>query len=125
MSAAEQQHRCVGRVWSSGAMSSHRCRKSATHEYLGEWYCKTHHPPTRSEKREARAEERRKEAAARYERWEHEAAQEAEQKRRADLHPELLEALKAIVAITVEGGAINKIARAAIAKATGEDEACE
>ena len=130
MSAAEQQHQCIGRVWSPGAMHSHRCRNNAAHEHLGEWYCKAHHPPTRNEKREARAEERRKEAAARYERWEQEAAQQAaqkaEQKRRADLYPELLECLLDV--LDADGDLdvmdFNRY-RAAIAKATGEDEACE
>ena len=89
---------------------------------MGELYCKTHHPPTVREKQNARADERRKKSAARYERWEQEAAQKAEQKRRANLYPELLEALKIALDASWDGPMpdyAREKACAAIAKAEG------
>ncbi len=102
-------------------MRSHRCRKNATHEHLGEWYCKTHHPPTVNERKKAREDERQKELAARGERWAQQAAQKAEQERRAALYPELLEALRLFVddAHTLTERERLEKARAVIAKATG------
>jgi hypothetical protein len=107
------EHTCVARVW--GGYSFNSCGKKAKHEHEGQWYCKTHHPPTVQAKREARDERWEKEWAERQER----IAQQAEQKRRADLYPELLEALKAILATQseFEEWEAQQAARVVVAKA--------
>ena len=84
------EHTCKGEVWSG--YSYHSCGKKAKHEHEGRWYCKTHHPPTVEAKDKARSERFEKKWAAKRERDALEAAQKAEQQRRADLYPELLEA---------------------------------
>jgi hypothetical protein len=94
-------HTCVGRAWSPGAFRSHQCGKTAAYEHDGQWYCKTHHPPTIAAKANAREEERDR-------KWRYEKslrdkadAERAEMKRRAALFPELLEALERIGGFTV------------------------
>jgi hypothetical protein len=100
------------------------CDKKAKYEHKGKWYCKTHHPPTVKAKKEARDERWRNEWAEEREQLEQQEAQRAEQKRRADLYPELLEALKAILEAKsdFDEGEAHKTARAAIAKATVGDK---
>jgi hypothetical protein len=109
------EHFCKARVW--GGYSSNSCGKKAKHEHEGKWYCKTHHPPTVQAKKEARAERWEKEWAERQERIAQQEAQQAEQKRRADLYPELLEALRWIATVNAMDYEYQKCARAAIAKA--------
>jgi hypothetical protein len=116
-------HICVGRVWSPGAFRSHQCGKTAAYEHEGQWYCKTHHPPTRRAKRERAMKE-----------WSEKVAdskqaevERAEMERRAALFPVLLEALERIGGYKVSDfmgpndmalECVN-VARAAIAKAEG------
>ena len=114
-------HKCNGTIlrnyWPK------RCGVTAKHEHEGSWYCKTHHPPTVKAKDAARSAKFRAKLDA-----ERDAAQAKklaadEQKQRADCYDDLLEALRLIA--TAENSALDLayckgIARAAIAKATGE-----
>lgn len=113
------EHTCVGKIWDEHRHYS--CGKKAKYEHEGKWYCKTHHPPTVQAKNDARNERWRKEWAEQRERSKQQEAQRAEQKRRADLYPELLEAciylVQGIEACGLTGVYLNQ-ARAAIAKAT-------
>lgn len=86
----EVKHTCCAPIYSSGSYRSYRCDKGAKYEHEGDWYCKTHHPPTVKARSDAsyskwmaelqaqRAEERAAEDAA------------AEQKRRADAYDRLI-----------------------------------
>lgn len=104
-----------------------RCKNTGVLEFGGDHYCKMHHPPTVQEKK-------RKQAAAFDAKFKADLARKkvafeeaTEQKRRADLYPELLEALKncveALAHIESMGMKVNPptldSARAAIKKATG------
>jgi hypothetical protein len=111
------EHTCVGRIW--GGFSYYSCGKKAKHEHEGKWYCKTHHPPTVQAKTDARNERWEKQFAEQRERIAQQEAQRAEQKRRADLYPELLEALKAILAAQseFEEWEAQQAARVVVAKA--------
>ena len=116
-------HKCDGIIF--GDYWQHRCGVTAKHEYEGSWYCKTHHPPTVKAKDDARLAKLRAKLDA-----ERDAAQAKklaadEQKQRADCYDDLLEALRLIA--TAENSALDLayckgIARAAIAKATGEQQ---
>ncbi len=112
------EHTCREKVWHG--YTSYSCGKKAKHEHEGHWYCKTHHPPTVEAKNKARNERFEKEWAAKREQDALEAMQKAEQQRRADLYPELLEALK--LARSIIGhpeDAHSKLISAAISKAEG------
>ena len=89
------EHTCEKVIWSG--FYKRRCSKKAKHEHLGAWYCKTHHPPTVRAKTDARNEKWKKEWAAKREQDALDAAQKAERQRRADMYPELLEALKDVM----------------------------
>ena len=114
-------HKCDGTIF--GEYWPYRCGVTAKHEHEGSWYCKTHHPPTVKAKDDARSAKLRAKLDA-----ERDAAQAKklaadEQKQRADCYDDLLEALRLIA--TAENSALDLayckgIARAAIAKATGE-----
>ncbi len=123
------KHTCCGEIWRGFGFN--RCGRGAKYAHEGNWYCKTHHPPTAQQKNEAwrtaLEEKRDAERKAR----EEAAAAKAETERRAALYPELLEALKMGYADTMDyiqrnhlSGAENNrwlvLARAAIAKAEGE-----
>jgi hypothetical protein len=108
------EHTCKERVWGRYAFKSNSCGKKAKHEHEGHWYCKTHHPPTVVERDKARKARWEKEWAAAREK----VTQKAEQQRRADLYPELLEALKLAQSIIGHPeDAHSKLISAAIAKA--------
>jgi hypothetical protein len=111
------EHTCNKRIWRG--LGSHSCSKKAKYEHKGEWYCKTHHPPTVRAKTDARNERWEKQFAEQRERIAQQEAQRAEQKRRADLYPELLEALKAILAAEseYEEWEAQQAARVVVAKA--------
>jgi len=47
-----EKHKCAGKVWSQ--YSTYQCSKTGTLEHAGNWWCKTHHPPTVDAKTEAR-----------------------------------------------------------------------
>ena len=112
------QHKCCGQVFKGWIHYS--CGKAAGYEHQGSHFCKIHHPPSVEAKAKAKAaawdaEWKRKteaQAAAR--------AEAAEQKRRAELFPELLDALKrAVSTVECEYGRPNAAYRALIAKAEG------
>ena len=114
-------HKCNGTILRNSWPC--RCCVTAKHEHEGSWYCETHHPPTVKAKDAARSAKFRATLGA-----ERDAAQAKklaadEQKQRADCYDDLLEALRLIA--TAENSALDLayckgIARAAIAKATGE-----
>ena len=110
------KHICCGKVW--GGFGFHRCGRGAKYAHEGNWYCKTHHPPTAQQKNEAwrtaLEEKRDAERKAR----EEAAAAKAEMERRAALYPELLETLKMALSIIGFGKEHDAIS-AAIAKAEG------
>jgi hypothetical protein len=111
------EHTCVGRIWDG--YSSYSCGKKAKYEHEGKWYCKTHHPPTVQAKTDARNEKYEKERAEQRKRLAQQEAQRVEQKRRAELYPELLEVLKEIMSWEEnEQMRWAQKARAVIAKAT-------
>ena len=115
------EHKCKGTILRNNW--PYRCSVTAKHEHEGSWYCKTHHPPTVKAKDAARSAKFRAKLDA-----ERDAAQAKklaadEQKQRADCYDDLLEALRLIA--TAENSALDLayckgLARAAIAKATGE-----
>ncbi len=115
------EHTCIGRVWDGYRF--YLCGKKAKHEHEGGWYCKNHHPPTVQAKREARDKRWEKKWAEQRERIAQQEAQRAEQKRRADLYPELLEALKDLLSLadaSLAGGVSTRAAaHRAIDKAEG------
>ena len=115
------KHTCEGHVFSD--YWSRTCGKSAAHEHEGHWYCKTHHPPTVAAKSAARSELLQAKWDAEREAARAKRLAADEQKRRADCYDDLLEALRLIA--TAENSALDLayckgLARAAIAKATGE-----
>jgi hypothetical protein len=113
------EHTCEKVIWSGFYKS--KCSKKAKHEHEGHWYCKTHHPPTVRAKTDARNEKWKKEWAAKRERDALEAAQKAEQQRRATLYPDLIQAMREIARL-LEGGekSAQGIAREMLKKC-GED----
>jgi hypothetical protein len=122
-----EQHKCCAKVGCD--FGFYTCSKTANYEHLGKWYCKTHHPPTVCEKREARNAEWKKAFAARQLAIKEAQAAKDEAARRAALYPELLEALK--IARPYVGAALTETGSAdayraecqvdiAIAKAEGE-----
>ena len=111
---------CVGRVW-SGYGGWYPCGRGAAYEFEGKHYCKTHHPPSAKEKEKGREAKRKTQAREEQERLLKVAAHKAEIQRRADLYPQLLEAVK--LARSIIGhpdDAHCKLIDAAIAKAEGK-----
>jgi len=114
------KHICCGKVW--GGFGFHRCGRGAKYTHEGNWYCKTHHPPTVKQKNEAWRTALKEKWDAERKAREEAAAAKAEMERRAALYPELLETLKRIADprnIHFAGDA-QVVARAAIARAEGE-----
>jgi len=89
------EHTCRETLWHG--YTNYSCGKKAKHEHEGKWYCKTHHPPTVEAKYKARENRFQQEWAAKRERDALEAAQKAEQQRRATLYPDLIQAMQNIV----------------------------
>ena len=115
-------HTCDGRAWAQGAMNSHRCRAKAKVERNGKHYCGRHDPVAVEAKRAARNEDWDRQFEERQEALRAARAAEAEQKRRADCYPDLLEALEWVMDRLVDKHETDEsavFARAAIAKATG------
>ncbi len=92
-------------------------------EHEGKHYCKTHHPPTVAAKMEARHAKWQSEWAAKQAKQKMQADAEAEMHRRAECFDDLLAALVDMVEIAESQGHIVKRARAAIAKATQQEDA--
>jgi hypothetical protein len=113
------RHKCVGRVFSSGAFHSHSCGKNAAYEHEDQFYCKLHHPPTNQAKQQARNEawslklEEQRAASIKA------RAEANEVARRAALFPEMLEALQAVIRVADRKTAEFDLAHAAVAKAAG------
>jgi hypothetical protein len=124
-------HKCKGDVWTVESYRSYPCNKNAAHEHEGQWFCKTHHPPTIKAKSDARTAGLNAKWDAQNVTNKAESAAKAEQERRADCYPDLLAALEEILpwipkTSASEGGfvfenvrAADKV-RAAIAKAGGK-----
>jgi hypothetical protein len=116
------KHTCCGEIWHGFGFN--RCNRGAKYTHEGNWYCKTHHPPTAQQKKEACRTALKEKRDAERKAREEAAAAKAETERRAALYPELLEALKRIADprnIHFAGDA-QVVARAAIAKAEGEQK---
>jgi hypothetical protein len=114
-------HKCEGSVWSLGW--SHLCGKNAAHEHEGQWFCKTHHPPSIKAKNDARIASSVSNLNALIAESKARSEALAEQKRRADCYPDLLAALETLLNDPgqdwIRSTTWDK-ARAAIAKATGD-----
>lgn len=116
------KHICCGKVW--GGFGFHRCGRGAKYAHEGNWYCKTHHPPTVKQKNEAWRTALEEKLDAERKAREEAAAAKAETERRAALHQELLDALKQALEECIWPNErlsdVHAKARAAIAKAEGE-----
>ena len=117
------KHTCEGHVFSD--YWSRTCGKSAAHEHEGHWYCKTHHPTTVAAKRAARSELLQAKLYAEREAARAKRLAADEQKRRADCYDDLLTELRLIAETDPVDAALDpqravRVARAAIARATGE-----
>lgn len=111
------KHTCCGEIWHGFGFN--RCGRGAKYAHEGNWYCKTHHPPTVKQKNEAwrTALEEKRDAERKVR--EEAAAAKAETERRAALYPELLEALNNIE-VSTHDAMTAALARAAIAKAEAQ-----
>jgi len=109
-------NRCAGQIWTNFNYAS--CGKSAAYECEGKYYCKTHHPPTVFAKNKAKTEKWEQEWNQKDAARKAELAAAAEQKRRADCFPDLLEALKCCYDLGIDANLVPMV-KAAIAKATG------
>ena len=119
------KHTCEGHVFSD--YWSRTCGKSAAHEHEGHWYCKTHHPTTVAAKRAARSELLQAKLYAEREAARAKKLAADEQKRRADCYDDLLTELRLIAETDPVDAALDpqravRVARAAIARATGEPQ---
>ena len=116
-----EQHQCVGQVFGAGNYFGPMCGRTAKYEHNGKWYCKMHHPPTVKQKQEEKHAAFEREWAAQRAANERAEADRAETKRRAELFPELLEALKLAQSIIGHpDDAHSQHIAAVIAKAEGE-----
>ncbi len=91
---AMEKKLCCGHT--SDRLGIYACTKKAKFEREGKWYCGIHDPVARSEKSEARFEKWK----AEYQEKEKALSAAGEQKRRADLYDELVEALEEIHSVT-------------------------
>jgi hypothetical protein len=114
-------HKCCAEVWKG--WGNYACVRAGNYEHEGRHFCKIHHPPSVAAKNKAKsdaweAEWKLKTAAQNTAR-----AEAAEQKRRAELFPELLDALKrAVSTVECEYGKNSCAAyQALIAKAEGAE----
>ena len=87
--------KCSERI--SGRFHSYQCSKSGKIERDGRWYCGTHDPVRIKEKREESTRKWSERFRAQRSASEQREKDEAEQKRRADLFPELLEQLEKLL----------------------------
>ena len=89
-------HRCSVCVYSGSSYSGHMCANPAKSKEDDRWYCGIHLPSVVHAKRAARHAKWAAEFNARTERDKAAEAAASEQKRRADLYPELLALLQDI-----------------------------
>jgi hypothetical protein len=117
-------HTCDSRVRTSDGWASYRCGNKAAYEHNDKHFCKRHHPPTVEAKQAAKHAAWNAEQDSKYANLKLAAEATTEQKRRADLYPDLLAALIGMVeSYEHEASAINPAllaAFAAIAAATGK-----
>jgi len=125
-------HTCSGQIFQG--LRHHGCINKGKLEHNGKWYCGTHHPPTIEAKRKEKNEAYIARIHRENESYKQRIAALTEQKRRADLYPELLVALEnymsafgqALEAHGIPFGdqqrAADSEARAALAKAKGEPQ---
>ena len=119
------EHKCNGTILRNSW--PYRCGVTATHEYEGSWYCKTHHPPAVAAKSAARSELLQAKWDAEREAARAKRLAADEQKRRADCYDDLLTELRLIAGTDPVDAALDpqravRVARAAIARATGEPQ---
>ena len=112
------KHICCGKVL--GGFGFHRCGRGAKYAHEGNWYCKTHHPPTVKQKSEAWRTAFEERLDAERKAREEAAAAKAETERRAALYPELLDVLLRIATVNAMDYEYQAWARAAIAKAEAQ-----
>lgn len=123
------KHTCQERVFQGAGFGFKDCGRGAKYDYEGKHYCGTHHPPTVQAKRDAKRDEWMRRLDAERAARERNARAMAEQKRRADCFPALLEALQDTFAMLETrllrdtfGSEWVEKARAAIAAATAQGE---
>lgn len=93
------KHTCQEEIFQGAGFRFKACGRGAKYEYEGKHYCGTHHPPTVQAKRDAKRDEWMRRLDAERAARERNARAMAEQKRRADCFPALLEALQAWLAL--------------------------
>ena len=113
------KYTCQEGIFQSAGFRFKACGRGAKYEYEGKHYCGTHHPPTVQAKRDAKHDEWMRRLDAERAARERNARAMAEQKRRADCFPALLEALQYAIRQVPELGTVPGIS-AAIAAATAQ-----
>jgi hypothetical protein len=122
------KHKCCAKVYTPDTISGYTCGRGAAYEHEGRHYCKTHHPPTVKAKREESNAAWQLKFQAEQDARKKADAERAEQKRRAECFPELLEALQEVMAWGTDENYVRakdacEKARTAIARATGTEGA--
>jgi hypothetical protein len=97
-----EKHKCCEMVWAQGSYRGYPCGKGANYEHEGKHYCKTHHPPTITAKRDAERDRQNRLWDIRREREQSARDAAAEQKRRADAYEGLI-ALNANLVSVLKG----------------------
>lgn len=121
-----EKQRCCAMVYSNGSsFIRYPCSKNASVERDGKHYCGIHDPVRKKEREDKNRAERSPKWDARDKLQEKERAEAAEQKRRAECFPDLLEALKGLIrhigpVATYQDMPELNAARSAITKAGGE-----
>ena len=92
--ADQVKQRCEARSYDRWSIGGRRCSKPAKVQEDGKWFCAVHSPAAVAKRRAARDKRWDEENAERHQAW----IRSQERERRADLFPELLEALKTAAA---------------------------
>ena len=93
---------CCHTTWSGWSRSDQQCAYRGSLEHDGKWYCKRHHPPTITAKRDAERDRQNRLWDIRREREQSARDAAAEQKRRADAYEGLI-ALNANLVSVLKG----------------------
>lgn len=114
--------RCCEKVFDGMSIRGHQCTRNGKVERNGNWYCGQHDPEAAKARREAQNAKWQAERAAEAEKRRARDAEAAEQKRRAEMYPELLSVLREANErpLITEGVDWWIRVRAVLAKATGE-----